>query len=120
MGHEIGRIAHGGMIQSSMIEMAGGISLAKDVESKETWPTVGMEQIFEWNPDFIFLANSGMADYTADDLKEDADMARLNAVKNNDVVVIPCRMDAWDFPGIQSSLGTLWMLNQMYPELYDR
>ena len=119
MGREIGTIAHGGMLQSSMIEMAGGISLAKDIESKETWPVIGTEQIFKWNPDVIFLANSVLADYTAEDLREDADMARLNAVKNDQLFVIPIRLDSWDFPGIQSSLGVLWMLNQMYPDIYS-
>lgn len=119
MGREIGKVAHGGMLQSSMIEAAGGISLARDIESKETWPVIGTEQIFKWNPDVIFLANSVLADYTAEDLKEDVDMARLNAVKNDQLFIIPTRLDSWDFPGIQSSLGILWMLNQMYPDIYS-
>lgn len=118
MGGNIGAVANGGMLQSHLIENAGGINLAKDIEAEEIWPNVGTEQIFAWDPDFIFCVNASQATYTPDEIKKDPSMSNLKAVKNNKVMVVPSEQDLWDFPGIQSILGTLWMLNQMYPELY--
>ncbi len=118
MGSDIGKVANGGMIQSYLVETAGGINMAKDIESKETWPTVGTEQIFSWNPDYIFCATSNWATYKIEELKKDANLASLAAIKNNRIATIPSTQDLWDFPGVQSSLGALWMLNQMYPEKY--
>ena len=118
MGSDLGKVANGTMIQSYLIETAGGINMAKDIESKETWPTVGTERIFSWNPDYIFCATSNQATYKIKELKMDASFANLAAVKNNRIALIPSTQDLWDFPGVQSALGTLWMLNQMYPEKY--
>lgn len=119
MGSELSKVAHGAMLQSYLIESAGGINLAKAIESKEIWPTVGTEQIFAWNPDFIFCEDYNQANYKIDELKKDPSFAKLNAIKNNHIGYIPAHQDLWDFPGVQSSLGTLWMLNQMYPEKYS-
>ncbi len=119
MGSEIGKVAHGGMLQSFLVETAGGINLAKDIQSKENWPVVGTEKIFAWNPDFIFCEDYNGAAYKIDDLTKDTGFAKLKAIKNNHIAYIPAHQDLWDFPGVQSSLGALWMLNQMYPEKYS-
>jgi len=119
MGSELGKVAHGEMLQSFLVETAGGINMAKDIQSKEIWPTVGTEQIFAWDPDFIFCEDYTGAAYTIDELKKDSSFANLKAIKNNKIAYIPAHQDLWDFPGVQSSLGTLWMLNQMYPEKYS-
>ena len=119
MGSEIGKVANGTMLQSFLIETAGGINLAKDIVSEETWPTVGTEQIFSWDPDYIFCVNSSQATYSPEELKADASFANLKAVKNDQIAIVPSDQDLWDFPGVQSCLGVLWMLNQMYPDLYS-
>lgn len=119
MGSEVGKVAHGEMIQSFLIESAGGVNMAKGIQSKETWPMVGNEQIFSWNPDFIFCENYNQATFKIDELKKDPGFAKLTSVKNNHIAYIPAYQDLWDFPGVQSALGTLWMLNQMYPEKYS-
>ncbi len=118
-GSEIGKVAHGGMLQSFQVETAGGINLAKDIQSKEIWPTVGTEQIFAWDPDFIFCEDYSGGAYTIADLKKDPSFAKLKALENDNMAYIPAKQDLWDFPGVQSSLGTLWMLNQFYPEKYS-
>ncbi len=118
MGSEIGKVASGEMLQSYLIETAGGINMAKDIESKEIWPAVGAEKIFQWNPDFIFLTNSTASKYNMDDLMTDPAWSELNAVKNNRVLLVPSDRDSWEFPGLATVLGFLWMLHQMYPELY--
>ncbi len=119
MGSEIGKVASGNMLQSYLIETAGGINMAKDIESKEIWPIVGAEKIFQWNPDFIFLTNSIASKYNLDDLMTDPTWSELNAVKNKRVLLVPSDRDSWEFPGLATVLGFLWMLTQMYPELYS-
>lgn len=118
MSRELGKVAHGGMLQSVMMNTAGAVNLAEDVEApgKGTWPAVGVEQIFEWNPDFIFTQNSNKSDYTIDELKADPTWGALKAFQNDHVYRVPSELDSWEFPGLQSSLGTLWMVSVMYPD----
>jgi len=119
MGSDIGAIAHAEMIQSKMIVNAGGIScvVGSDVPTDQgIWPVVGTETIFGWNPDFIFLTNSQSATYTADDLLNDPAWANVQAVKDGHVYKVPSDMDSWEFPGLATSLGTLWMVSKMYPD----
>ncbi|WP_283170471.1 ABC transporter substrate-binding protein [Curtanaerobium respiraculi] len=116
MGNTIGKVANGSMLQSIMIEKAGGNNLAKDIESKETWPTVGTEQIFEWNPDYIFIMNSTARDYDAQSLLEDPAWQNIKAVQNGNVYVVPSDIDSWEYPSLESALGTLWMTHIMFPD----
>jgi len=120
MGSRIGSVANGAMLQSFMIETAGGINSAKDVQSTEIWPVVGTETIFGWNPDFIFITNFNASSYSPQTLMADPAWANLNAVKERNVYLVPSDMDSWEFPGISSALGSLWMLSAMYPDKLGR
>ncbi|HZK24414.1 MAG TPA: ABC transporter substrate-binding protein [Oscillospiraceae bacterium] len=119
MGSEIGKVAGGNMLQSFMIETAGGINCAQDVESQQAWPVVGTEKIFAWNPDFIFCTNGSASEYEAADLLHDPTWQNMNAVKNNRVLLVPTDKDSWEYPSLSTCLGFLWMLCQMYPEYYS-
>lgn len=118
MGGELGRIAGGDMIQSWMIEKAGGIAVAADIENDAAWTNIGVETIFQWNPDYIFCTSSASLDYTIDEILTDPAWSDVTAVKNADVAIIPSKIDTWDMPGIAAVLSTFWMLNQMYPEYF--
>lgn len=120
MGSELGRVAGGDMLQSYLIETAGGKSCAKDVKNNQSWVTVGTEQIFKWNPDFIFCTSPSSAEYTIDQIMKDTAWKGLDAVKNKRVLTVPSNMDSWEFPGMSSMLGMLWMLSQMYPDKYSQ
>ena len=116
MGSRLGTVAKGAMLQSFMIETAGGINSAKEVESAETWPVVGTETIFGWNPDFIFITNFNAANYSPQTLMADPAWANLTAVKEKHVYIVPSDKDSWEFPGVSNALGSLWMLGAMYPD----
>jgi iron complex transport system substrate-binding protein len=120
MGTTLGKVADGSMLQSTMIEAAGGINPAADVEATELWPTVGVEEIFAWDPDYIFITNSQDATYTAADLMADPAWSALEAVRSGHVYVMPCPADSWEFPGVVSLLGIDYMTMVMYPDLMDR
>jgi iron complex transport system substrate-binding protein len=118
MGGTLGQVAHGAMLQSVMMETAGGINMAAGIQSENTWPVAGTEKIFEWNPDYIFIQNSIKGEYTLEDLQKDSTWAELQAIKNGHVYVVPSNLDSWEFPGLGSAIGTLWMASKMYPALY--
>ena len=107
------------MLQSYLIEIAGGTNPAADLNTNELWPVVGVEQIFEWDPDFIFVTTYGFTDYTVDDLLNDSLWANTSAVKNNRIMPTPCNLESWEMPTPTSALGVLWMIQKMYPEVYS-
>lgn len=117
MGSSIGKVADGSMLQGFMIEAAGGLNAARELDATETWPSVGTEQIFEWDPDYIFISGSESANYSPDDILKDKTWSDVSAVKDNNVYVIPASEDSWEFPGVVSVLGIDYMINRMYPEL---
>ena len=119
MGGELGRIAGGDMLQSWMIEKAGGVCVADDVKANRNWTDVGVETIFEWNPDFLFCTGSTSLEYSVDGLYEDAAWSAVEAVKNGHVYRIPATYDAWDMPGISCVIGTMYMLREMYPGYFS-
>ena len=117
MGTSIGKVADGSMLQGVMLEQAGAVNVAKDLQATELWPTAGTEQIFKWNPDYIFITGSESALYDADDILKDKNWSELTAVKNGNVYVMPAKVDSWEFPGVVSVLGIKYMMHVMYPEL---
>lgn len=117
MGSSIGKVADGTMLQGEMIQRAGGINCAADLEATENWPTAGTEQIFVWDPEYIFISNSESASYTVEDILKDPAWSELKAVKNKNVYVMPAQQDSWEFPGVMSVLGIEYMMKTMYPEL---
>ena len=117
MGSSIGKVADGTMLQGEMIERAGGINCAAELETTELWPSAGAEQIFAWNPEYIFITNSESASYTVDDILKDPAWSEIEAVKNRHVYVMPAEKDSWEFPGIVSVLGIEYMIRVMYPQL---
>ena len=119
MGTSIGKVADGSMLQGKMLELAGGKNCAAELEATEIWPTAGAEQIFAWNPDYIFITNSESAVYSADDLLEDPTWAEVSAVKNGHVYEMPAEKDSWEFPGVVSTLGIDYMMHVMHPQLLD-
>ena len=116
MGSSIGKVADDSMLQGSMIKMAGGQNAAQDLEVNELWPTAGTEQIFDWDPDYIFISGSEGANYTAEDIYAKKAWAEMKAVKNRHVYTMPAQEDSWEFPGVVSVLGIDYMISKMYPD----
>ena len=124
MGSELGRVAHAEMIQSMLIEAAGGInSAAVDPEvtfTGDAWTTVGVEKVFAWDPDYIFVTNNWNNEYSVDDILSDRTWANLKSVREGNVIQVGSDMDSWEFPGVSIALGALWMVHTMYPERLSR
>jgi len=119
MGGELGRIAGGDMIQSWMIEKAGGICVADGTENDSRWLDVGVETVFSWDPEFIFCTSSASLDYDIEDVLEDDAWSAMKCVKDGHIAQVPTKLDTWDMPGIAAVLSVFWMLHQMYPEYFS-
>ena len=121
-GGELGVIAGGDMLQSMMLEKAGAVSLTSEMSGGNTggeiasaWANIGVEKIFEMDPDVIFCTSSFPLDYTIDEILENPVWSELKAVKSGQVWIIPAKLDSWDLPGVSCPLGIMWMLHKMYP-----
>lgn len=119
MGSSIGKVADGSMLQGLMLEQAGAVNCAADLDATELWPTAGAEQILAWNPDYIFITNSESAVYTAQDILKDPAWSEVSAVKHKNVYEMPAQADSWEFPGVVSTLGIDYMIHVMHPRLLD-
>ncbi|MBQ9014659.1 MAG: ABC transporter substrate-binding protein [Firmicutes bacterium] len=119
MGTSIGKVADGSMLQGEMLERAGAVNCAADLKATELWPTAGTEQIFAWDPDYIFITNSESAVYTAEDLLQDPAWSELTAVREKHIYEMPAEADSWEFPGVVSTLGIDYMMHIMHPQLLD-
>jgi len=118
MGGELGRIAGNDMLQSWMIEQAGGICVA-DAGQNHNWINVGVEKLFEYNPDVIFCTSSTARSYTTEELFSDSAWSAMKAVENEEIHIIPSKNDSWDMPGISCVLGVFYMLRTMYPNYFS-
>ena len=108
--------AGGGMIQSELIELAGGQMVTADSLSSG-WSEVSMEQVLEWNPQVIFTVQ--YANYDDNEFFTDEQWANSDAVVNERVYRIPSYIDEWDTPVPASILGVMWMTSKLYPDVYS-
>lgn len=103
----------------TMIVTAGGVSLTPEELAGKTETTiVGLEKIFQWNPDYIFLQDY-YCELTADGIMADATWKATKAVSNAHVFEIPSELDAWSKGNPSCILGTLYISMKLYPELYE-
>ena len=120
LGGESGRIAADDMLQAWMAEKAGGIYVADNTANNRNWVNVGVEQIFTWNPQFVFATSSTPLDYSIEELMVEDARSAVEAVKNGSFYQIPAKLDSWDIPGVSCVLGTMYMLHKMYPEHFSQ
>lgn len=101
------------MYQSDMIRLAGGENVAAEI-TDSYWVEISYEQLLNWNPDYIVLASD--ADYTVEDVLNDANLADVKAVVNGNVIQLPSKAEAWDSPVPSGILGALWLANGLHPD----
>lgn len=110
------------MYQAELIEHAGGRNAGNNLDG-DYWVEVSYEQILEMNPEIILIPTNnmanGQADFSIDELKQDAQMAQVQAVLNDAIYHFPIGLEAWDSPVPSGALGTLWTLHTLHPEIYS-
>lgn len=78
---------------------------------------VSMEQIYQWDPDFIMCFQDAPASYILDNSIEGQDWSLLSAWKNKQIFDVPRTTYAWVTPCADSPLFPLWLVSKAYPEL---
>lgn len=104
------------MYQNDLIEAAGGINAAGDIEDTY-WANISYEQLLAYNPDYIIITPE--AEYTKEDVMKDSNLTNLEAIKNNHVYQMPKDFEAWDSPVPSSILGKMWLTSILYEEQYS-
>ena len=110
------RTCGGNMYQREMVEIAGGQCVSAPLEGR-TWTDISIEQLLEWDPEYIFVVN--YAEYSIDGLMNEEALKDLKAVKNNNVYMIPSKIEAWDYPQPSSVLGLYWMAGILHPDIIE-
>ena len=99
------------------IETAGGINVAADLSGT---PEINMEQVYEWDPDIIFITN--FSPYQPDDLYNNTidgdDWSNVTAVKNQQVYKFPLGMYRWFPPASDTPLVLKWLASKIQPALF--
>lgn len=82
---------------------------------------VNLEQIYEWNPDVIFITN--FTKIVPEDLYNNNignyDWSLINAVKNKRVYKMPLGMYRSYTPGVDTPITLLWFSKTTYPSLFE-
>ena len=77
---------------------------------------VSPEQFIVWNPDIVILSRS-LGRRTLKRLNDPA-LSQVQAIRTRAVYRFPCNLAPWDFPSPLSALGTLWVAQKAYPDLF--
>ncbi len=100
------------------ITTAGGVNAAHDLSGNAQ---INMEQIYEWNPDKIFITNftSVLPEDLYNNAIEGHDWSQVKAVQNGEVYKFPLGMYRWYPPASDTPLVILWMAKHVQPELFE-
>ena len=98
----------------------GGINVAEDVPEDNSNAVINMEQVYEWNPDVIYITN--FTPTQPEDLYNNAvggdDWSTIKAVQDGRVHKMPLGSYRSYTPGTDTPLTLLWMSKTLYPDLF--
>ena len=103
------------ILQTDLIEMAGGINPAKKV--KKGFIETSSEELINWNPDQIIV--SRFYRENIEKLSEDNKYQSIAAFKDNQIHRIPSNLEPWDYPSPSSALIIPWLAKKLYPARFD-
>lgn len=107
--------APGTMYQSNLITLAGGQNVAEELEG-DYWTEVSYENILAYDPEVIIIPCN--AEYTKEDLLQDANLADVKAIKDKQVYMMPQDLEEWDSPVPSGILGTMWLTSVLHEQDY--
>lgn len=99
------------------IEVAGGVNVAAALSGS---PSVNMEQVYQWNPDAIFITNFSPRlpeDFYSNTIAAD-DWSSVAAVQTGRVYKFPLGMYRWFPPSSDTPLAVMWMAKTLHPDLF--
>ncbi|MDR3763052.1 MAG: ABC transporter substrate-binding protein [Acidobacteriota bacterium] len=102
-----------GSVMNWNVEVAGGRYVSQALDDNHAQATVA--QVVSWDPDIILV--SGLAD-SADMVNKEPEIAKLRAVKNGKVYLLPQGVYAWDHASNENVLLMIYMAKLFYPEQF--
>ncbi len=102
-------------------DAVGAENVAKDVPAENSNAVITMEQVYEWNPDVIFITN--FTPTTPDNLYNneigDDDWSMIKAVQDKRVYKMPLGSYRTYTPGIDTPMTLEWIAQAVYPDLFN-
>ncbi|MBQ9494299.1 MAG: ABC transporter substrate-binding protein [Treponema sp.] len=82
---------------------------------------INMEQVYQWNPDMIFITNFSprLAEDLLTNMIDGADWSHVKAVKEKKVYKFPLGMYRWFPPASDTPLVLQWLATKIQPELFS-
>lgn len=106
-------------LQTSLVEMAGGIPVWRDAVQGGGWTVVGFEQVAAWDPDQIYIVNYfASAVETVAALRDDPQWQALRAVREDHLYAFPADFYSWDQPDPRWVLGLTWLATRVHPDRF--
>ena len=99
------------LIKTGLVNAAG--------ELKGDGIEVTMEQIYEWNPDIIYVFQGMDASKYLENSIDGQDWSEINAFKNGEIYNMPYGMFNWGAPNADSPLTLIWLTMKSYPDLIE-
>ena len=96
-------------------EKSGLVNVAAEV--KGPMVEVGMEQVYAWDPDYIYVFLGMPASVMLQNQVQGQDWSLLSAYTDKKIIDIPRAVYSWGAPCSDSPLMSLWLISQSYPEL---
>lgn len=100
------------------VKLAGGTLIGTD--ENLNFPEITAEQLFDWDPDVIFVDNhGGRPDLVIKSMtKENSKWSSIKAVKENSLHRVPAGIFFMD-KGTTTTLLTMWMAKTLHPEIFN-
>lgn len=100
-------------------ESIGAVNVAGELAQSYS-VAVNLEQVYEWNPEIIFITNFTTAQ--PEDLYNNTvgnyDWRGITAVEDESVYKMPLGMYRSYTPGVDTPITLLWLAKTVYPELF--
>ena len=110
--------AGSGFFSEYWLDMAGANNAAAEIKGTGE---INMEQVYEWNPDMIFITN--FSPYLPEDLLNNTidghDWSNVKAVKEGNVYKFPLGMYRWFPPASDTPLVLQWLAKTIHPDLFE-
>ena len=109
-----------GMHGNRWLDATGGIDVAAEA-GIEGIKQVNMEQIYEMNPDIIYITNftETQPQDLIDNTFKGQDWSKVKAVQDGKVYKMPLGIYRWYPPSGDAPLMLKWMAQHNYPEVFD-
>jgi iron complex transport system substrate-binding protein len=106
-------------LQTTEVELAGGVPIWKEVAQAGGWTVVNFEQIAAWDPDQIFVVSyqTDSAEVVAH-LKANPQWQALRAVQSDEIHGFPGDIFSWDQSEPRWILGVTWLAVKIQPSLF--